>query len=53
MAAVRLRERAAQIGRLDWRRTFLTKLPDNARTLTLARTWGVAATEDDPGARLA
>jgi ATP/maltotriose-dependent transcriptional regulator MalT len=45
-AAARLRERAAQIGRLDWRRTFLTKLPDNARTLTLAKAWGVTATDD-------
>ena len=50
-ATARLRERAAQISRLDWRRSFLTKLPDNARTLGLARAWGIAGTEDEPGPR--
>ncbi|HET6149010.1 MAG TPA: protein kinase [Polyangia bacterium] len=45
-ATTRLRERAAQIGRLDWRRSFLTRLPDNARTLGLARAWGIAGMDD-------
>jgi len=40
-AAKRLRARAAQIENPEWRHAFLTRLPDNARTLALARLWGV------------
>jgi ATP/maltotriose-dependent transcriptional regulator MalT len=36
----RLQARAAQIANPDWRESFLTRLPDNARTLRLAREWG-------------
>ena len=35
----RLRERAAQIAREDWRRTFLENVPEHARTLALAAEW--------------
>jgi len=41
-AAARLQARAAQLGNPEWRRSFLTKLPDNARILALAREWGLA-----------
>jgi len=40
-ALARLRARAAHIGNPEWRTGFLTKLPDNARTLELARAWGM------------
>ena len=40
-ALARLRARAAQIGNPEWREGFLTKLPDNARTLALAHSWGL------------
>jgi ribosome-associated translation inhibitor RaiA len=35
----RLRERAAKISRPEWRESFLTKVPENARTFALAREW--------------
>ena len=35
----RLLERAAMIARPEWRESFLTKVPENARTLALAREW--------------
>ena len=41
-AVARLHARASQLTNPEWRRSFLTKLPDNARILTLAREWGVA-----------
>jgi ATP/maltotriose-dependent transcriptional regulator MalT len=41
-AAARLQTRAGQLSNPDWRRSFLTKLPDNARILALAREWGLA-----------
>jgi hypothetical protein len=41
-AAARLQARAALLANADWRRSFLTKLPDNARILALAREWGVS-----------
>src|SRR5262249_16578856 len=37
----RLLERAAKIANPDWRESFLTRLRDNARTVRLAREWGV------------
>jgi len=40
-AAARLQARAALLANPDWRRSFLTKLPDNARILALAREWGL------------
>ena len=46
-AVARLLARAAPIATREWRRAFLTRLPDNARTLALARTWGVAQPSDD------
>lgn len=42
-AARRLMERAAAIQQADWRATFLTRLPDNARTLKLARQLGLVS----------
>jgi serine/threonine protein kinase len=41
-AAARVQARAALLANPDWRRSFLTKLPDNARILALAREWGVS-----------
>jgi eukaryotic-like serine/threonine-protein kinase len=32
---------AAKIGRSDWRRSFLGNIPDHARILALAESWGV------------
>jgi len=49
-AAARLQARAALLANPDWRRSFLTKLPDNARILALAREWGV--TEDSRPVRV-
>jgi hypothetical protein len=40
-AADRLAARAALISNPAWRESFLTELPDNARTMALARAWGV------------
>jgi tetratricopeptide (TPR) repeat protein len=37
----RLLARAALIANDDWRESFLSRLPDNARTMRLAREWGV------------
>jgi tetratricopeptide (TPR) repeat protein len=37
----RLMARAAQIANPDWRASFLTRLLDNARTVRLAREWGL------------
>ncbi len=34
-----LGERAAKVGRTDWRESFLNNVPENARTLALAREW--------------
>jgi eukaryotic-like serine/threonine-protein kinase len=36
----RLQARAALIANTDWRESFLSRLPDNARTMRLAREWG-------------
>jgi hypothetical protein len=47
-AAARLRARAAELGNAEWRRSFLAKVPDNARTLVLAREWGIADADDRP-----
>ena len=47
-AAARLQARAAELGNAEWRRSFLAKVPDNARTLVLAREWGVADADDRP-----
>lgn len=38
-ARERLLARAARVTRLDWRRTFLQRVPENVRTLALARRW--------------
>jgi tetratricopeptide (TPR) repeat protein len=38
-ARARLEERAQRIGRVDWRQSFLEKIPDHARTLALAQAW--------------
>ena len=35
-----LHGRAAKIGSPEWRHRFITDVPENARTLALARTWG-------------
>jgi hypothetical protein len=40
-AWTRLQERAARITNETWRDSFLTRLPDNARTMDLAREWGL------------
>jgi tetratricopeptide (TPR) repeat protein len=45
-ARARLRRQAARIGDLTVRRGFLEDLPENARTLALARQW---VGDDDPG----
>ncbi|MEJ7732647.1 MAG: AAA family ATPase [Polyangiaceae bacterium] len=37
----RLMERAARISDAEWRRSFLERVPENARTIQLARTWRV------------
>jgi tetratricopeptide (TPR) repeat protein len=37
----RLLARAAHIANPDWRESFLTRLLDNARTMRLAREWGI------------
>jgi hypothetical protein len=47
LAQRRLLERAAQIREPAWRSSFLGRLPENARTLQLAREWGV--TEEATG----
>ena len=49
-AMTRLQDRAVQIGNLEWRVSFLTVLPDNARTLALAREWGLEERPDAPPA---
>jgi hypothetical protein len=51
----RLLARAERITDASMRESFLTRVPDNARTLELAREWGVCATSDalDRGATLA
>ena len=36
----RLRERARCIADRAWRRSFLCNVPENARTLALAQSWG-------------
>jgi tetratricopeptide (TPR) repeat protein len=41
VAHERLMARAAQIANADWRASFLTRLLDNARTVRLAREWGL------------
>lgn len=38
-AQERLLERAGRIQDPAWRQSFLTRVPENARTLTLARSW--------------
>ena len=40
-AARRLRERGERISDKSWRQSFLENVPENARTLELARAWGV------------
>jgi tetratricopeptide (TPR) repeat protein len=50
IAAARLHERAAKIVDARWRQSFLQRLVDSARTLTLAREWQVA-TSPTPAAR--
>jgi ATP/maltotriose-dependent transcriptional regulator MalT len=48
VAAERLTARAAQISTPAWRESFLTRLADNARTMRLAREWGLS--HSAPGA---
>jgi tetratricopeptide (TPR) repeat protein len=40
-AVDRLQARADHISNPEWRASFLTQLPDNARTVALAREWGI------------
>jgi tetratricopeptide (TPR) repeat protein len=44
IAVRRLHDRAAKIADPRWRDSFLTRVPDNALTLSLARQWQVPAT---------
>ena len=41
-ARERLLERAAKISDPAWRASFLERVPENARTMALARAWGEA-----------
>lgn len=45
----RLQERAALIERDDWRAGFLERVPENARTLELARRWGAHRSSTNSG----
>ncbi len=42
----RLLERAQRIQDPDWRQSFLTQVPENARTITLAKAWAPHASPD-------
>ena len=44
-----LRKRAGRIADPGWRSSLLRRVPENARTLDLARTWeGISATQRPP-----
>ena len=40
--------RAAKISDTTWRERFLTQVPDNARTLALARAWAALGASNTP-----